>query len=71
MKTYTLTASLPGMTNTVSIQATDDTDAVLTAAFKVLSVAPASKLWATGLIELRDPDNNVIERMPSKMRGHQ
>lgn len=67
MKTYTLTATLKGIVNTVPFTSDSDEHAIVDAAFKVLSVAPSSRLWATGLIELRDPDGVVISTMPAKV----
>lgn len=64
---YTLTAELDGRRNSVTIDATDDADAILTATFRVLSLAyPNVALWARGAITLADANGRVIQTMDAK-----
>ena len=64
---YTLTAELDGRRNSVTIDATDDADAILTATFRVLSLAyPNVALWARGAITLTDANGRVIQTMDAK-----
>lgn len=64
---YTLTAELNGRRNSITIDAKDDADAILTATFRVLSLAyPNVELWARGAITLTASDGRVIQTMDAK-----
>lgn len=63
---YILIAELGTTTNVVPFDAESDTDAEMTAAFKVMRAAPGSRLWARGEITLKNEAGNVISRMPAK-----
>jgi hypothetical protein len=63
---YILIAELGTTTNMVSFDAENDTDAELTAAFKVMRAAPESTLWARGEVTLKNEAGDIISRMPAK-----
>jgi len=64
---YKLTARLNGRRNSVTIYAADDADAILTATFRVMSLAyPNVELWARGAITLTDGKGRVIQTMDAK-----
>jgi hypothetical protein len=63
---YLLTAERGTTTNMVSFDAENDTDAEMTAAFKVMRAAPQSVLWARGEITLKNAAGDIISRMPAK-----
>jgi len=67
MKTYFLTATYGGRSETVELFATDNMDAIATGALRVMSLAyPNVELWGCGEIILADGDGVVIERMEAK-----
>lgn len=67
MKTYFLTATRRYRSETVKLYATDDNDAIVSGALKVMSLAyPNVDLWGNGEIVLEDDHGTVIQRMEEK-----
>lgn len=66
MNVYKLTAHRNNVRNTIGFTADDDSDAMATAAFRVLEAASKSQLWAKGEITLRDHAGRVVATMPAK-----
>lgn len=64
---YILTAEYQGRKNSVTLQAENDEDAIVTASFRVISYAyPNVALWAKGAITLTDNTGRVVKTMDAK-----
>jgi hypothetical protein len=68
MSTYQLTATLDDKTLLVSITAHDDAEAMGEAIPYIMDEAYNDKLgpWAKGLIELTNPEGDIINTMEAK-----
>lgn len=67
MATYYLTAKYDGDSETVTLDAHDDNDAIASGSFRVMSLAyPNVALWAKGEITLTNSDGVVIQTMAAK-----
>lgn len=68
MSIYTLTATLAGDTELVSIDAPNEMEATMDAITFILDSAHEDKegAWAKGSIELTAPDGTVIQTMEAK-----
>lgn len=67
MATYTLTAKYDGDSETVSVEARNDADAMITAIHEIMNRAyPNVALWAKGEITLADSKGAIIQTMESK-----
>ena len=70
MSTYTLTASGSGKMQTVTLEATDDIDAITIGALTVMRNAyPNVQPWASGRITLANSDGTIISEMKEKTDG--
>ena len=68
MRTYQLTATLADKTELVSFIAYDDSYAMESAIPHILDEAYYDKLgpWSKGLIELTNPEGDIIAKMDAK-----
>lgn len=67
MATYQLTAERDGLTETVTIEARNDADAIANGSFRVMELAyPNVELWAKGAITLTDAKGVIVQTMAEK-----
>lgn len=73
MQSFTLSARLGSMFEVVSIQAVNDLEATLEAIDTIMTKAhhkgdptAQQRLWASGHIEFRDVDGNLLHEMAAK-----
>jgi hypothetical protein len=67
MRTFILRATLSGRTNTVQIDAENDTNAIGVSAMRIISLASQNNsMWAKGHIELINDMGVVLAEMAAK-----
>jgi hypothetical protein len=67
LKNYTLTAELGSDSESITIEALGDSDAMMDAIREIMSRAyQQDNAWAKGRIELISPDGEVVQTMEAK-----
>jgi hypothetical protein len=67
LKNYTLTAELGDDSESITIEALGDSDAMMDAIREIMSRAyQQDNAWAKGRIELINPDGEVVQTMEAK-----